>query len=153
MNPFGAEFVSHEDGLLVGHGQNLRTAWFVDNATLHALIPDLAKGNLSRDGQAIAIRRPPMVIPYYARAELVDGETKSRIIIFSRIPKSYSVYRWRSQDRSLIYSFQGPSCWANRIHTNARYSYRGPRADFVYSSQLILKQIFFNPEPAGRLHS
>ena len=55
MNPFGAEFVSHEDGLLVGHGQNLRAAWFVDNAALHALIPDLAKGNLSRDGQAIAI--------------------------------------------------------------------------------------------------
>ena len=82
MNPFGAEFVSHEDGLLVGHGQNLRAARLADTAALHALFRYLAERNLFGDGQAIAIRRPSMVRLYSVRAELVDGETKPRVTLF-----------------------------------------------------------------------
>ncbi len=82
MNTFGAALVSHQDGLLVDHGQNLRAARLADTAALHALFRYLAERNLFGDGQAIAIRRPSMVRLYSVRAELVDGETKPRVTLF-----------------------------------------------------------------------
>lgn len=91
MNPSGAEFVSQNDGLSVDHGQTLRAASLEDTAKLQALIRDLTDGNPHGDRQAIALRRPSMVMPYSIRAELVDGEsdgeTGPRVMLFIMDPE------------------------------------------------------------------